>query len=741
MKHGWALALVLVLALGWVAGARADEPAPIPIERIHADPPLAGRLPRSPQVSPGGRFASWLQPSAADSEVLELWGQPLPSGAPRRLASAAEMMGGRAVEPTEAEKMALERRRMQGRGITDYAWCGRDDTRLIVPLAGDLWRVDVAGGTPARRLTDDEAEPERNPACDAAGRQLAFVKQGDLWVMSLEGGAPRRLTQRAADGVSVGLPEFIAAEEFGRFDGFWWSRDGRRLLALQVDERGVPIQTRMQIRVGGSELTRQHYPAAGQANAVVTPWVIEAADGTARELKLPEGSEYIARAGWFDDGTPWLQAFTRDQTRLRLVDYPPGRVEPRVIVEERDPAWVDVHDDLRELPGGALLWSSERTGRRQLWRVDRASGRQQQLTDLPEPVVGVVCAGPQGVVFAAEQLRGRAQALMRLDARGRVQPVDPGPPERRSTAKADLPCRQLLVTTSAWGVPPRLKALDLQAGSAVDIPMDPPDPLLARIVPQVRPLDLVSADGRTPLNTFWMPPLKATADPAGQAVIVVAYGGPGFHTVGWEWTRSVMLYAHWQRLGFGVLMVDTRGMAQRGRDFSRAHYRAFAQVEVDDLFAAVRQLPKAVPGVDPARIGFAGWSYGGFLALRALLDERTPFAAAVAGAPVVDYRLYDTAYTERYLGLPQGEGRRAYEQADLLPRARLLARPLMLVHGTADDNVLFENSLKMIQALQAEGKLFETVIYPGQTHGINGRVLRTHLDRSVTDFFVRHLRP
>ncbi|KAK6028867.1 peptidase, S9A/B/C family, catalytic domain protein [Ostertagia ostertagi] len=201
------------------------------------------------------------------------------------------------------------------------------------------------------------------------------------------------------------------------------------------------------------------------------------------------------------------------------------------------------------------------------------------------------------------------------------------------------------------------------------------------------------------------------------------------------------LIAYWQQRGYGVLMVDTRGMDHRDREFTRAHYRAFGVNEVADLFAAVRQLPSRVPAVDAARIGFFGWSYGGFLGARAMLDADTPFAAAVAVAPVTDSTLYDTAYTERYLGMPDGGKAPAYATGHLPSRAALLAKPLLLVHGTADDNVLFEHTLRLVEALQNAGKTFDLQIYPGKAHGIAGRAARLHLYRTMDVFFERHLKP
>lgn len=759
----WLPALTLLAALSATAlsGAVAAAPAAksalaaISLERIHSEPPLAGRLPRAPELSPAGGWVTYLRASEQDSEVNELWGQALPDGQPQRLVSVSDLIGGQSVRLTEAEKMALERRRVQGRGITGYQWCGKDDRRLILPLSGDLYLVELtAAGPRSQRLTFDEKEPERDPVCDAAGRQIAYVKGGDLWVQSLDAGATtpaaRRLSQSGSETRSTGLAEFISAEEFGRQRGFWWSPDGQRILALEVDESEVPLKTRSQIFADRMAMTSQRYPGAGERNATVRALVLDVtAQAPAQVLSLPPEAEYIPRAGWFADGTPWLQWFTRDQKQLSLVEFSGPQAQARTVLVERDPAWVEVQDDLRELPTQlrsgkpALLWTSEASGRAQFWLVDRVSGERQQLSQQAEPVARLICQREQGLVFSGATERGRGREIFELNWQGQARMLQPGEARRWRDARADQGCRNLLLTESRWGQPPRTEVLALD-GQQASLPLkgDAPDPLLAAITPAVQALDILAADGKTPLNAFYLPPLKSGAKPGQRhPVIVKAYGGPGIATVGWRWSGDTALLAYLQRQGFGVLMLDTRGMAYRDRAFTRAHAEGFGKAELADLFTAVRQLSKLVPSVDPARIGFTGWSYGGYLAARAMLDADTPFAAAIAGAPPTDWMLYDTAYTERYLGLPEAGRAKPYAEANLISRANLLQKPLMLVHGTADDNVLFENSLRLIDALQSEGKLFETVIYPGRAHGITGKKARLHLDRTQTDFFVRHLKP
>ena len=748
MKLPLCLSLALACAVPGLQ-AQAQAPAALSLERVFADPPLQGRLPRQAEVSPDGRWVSYLRPSERDSEQLELWAQPAAGGAPRKLVGAEQVLGGRALQLSEAERMALERKRISQGGITAYQWCGRDGRSLLFPLSGDLYLVRLSEqGPQALRLTQDEQVPEQDPSCSPDGRQLAYVKGGNLWLQPLDGSAPARaLTDDASATLSWGLAEFIAAEELGRQRGYWWSADGRRLLALRVDESGVPIKTRAQIYADRTAMTQQRYPGAGEANARVSAWVLELASGARQALPLPAQAEYIARAGWFADGQPWLQWLSRDQRQLVLTEFD-AAARPRTVIEERDAAWVEVHDDLLELPAHqlsgqpALLWSSEASGRRQLELVNRVTGARQALTHEPEPVAHSICSDAQGVVYAAARERGRARELLRVDWQGRSQALAGAQPRQWRDARGAAGCQQLLVTRGAWGEPPRLSLLHPASGQDLTLPGDAPDPLLAAILPQPQVVEIVAADGRTPLNAFYFPPLAGRPGP--HAVLTLAYGGPGIATVAWNWHRDTALIAYWQRRGYGVFMLDTRGMAHRDRDFTRAHAQAFGVVDVQDLFAAVRQLPQRVAGVDAQRIGFFGWSYGGFLAARAMLDETTPFAAAAAGAPPTDWPLYDTAYTERYLGLPrdaQGQLSQAYRQSDLVARARLLSKPLLLIHGSADDNVLFEHSLRLIEALQKEARPFELMVYPGKAHGITGRGPRLHLYRMLDAYFARQLQP
>lgn len=756
-------ALVAVLALTAQNRSTQTPPSftasnfvPLPLERIQQEPPLDGRRPVQAQLSPGGRYVTFLKPSVDDSEVLDLWAKPLSGGDGKEvlLVATRDLLGGKEQKLSEAEKMALERKRISKRGITGYDWCGVDDSALLFPLSGDLYVARLTDKGPVTtRLTTDDDVPEQNPACNKDGSVVAYVKGGNVVVHDIKSNKAKAVTKGASDVVSFGLAEFIADEELDRHEGFWWSPDKATLLVLKVDESPVGIKTRAQIFADKTEMVSQRYPAAGEKNAIVTAFVVDTKTGKSLPVALPKTEEYIVRGGFFDDGRPMLQTQNRAQTTLTLwsvaVDKKKHLGNASPVVVDVDDAWVETHDDLHELKSG-LLWSSEGSGRRQLERLTTDSAGKlvrTTLTNQAEPVAGLVCAserdGVVRLVFTGAADRGKTQHLFVQEAGKEPRALTSG--GTWNDAVADKGCARLLVTTSAWGVPPSSRIVDIDSGKVVvDVAGDPPDPLLQRASRNpARFIDVTAADGKTPLNGLYLPP-STTVARGSVPVIVHAYGGPTGQVVAHRWARNFPLFVHWQQQGFGVFLVDTRGMAHRDRAFTRAHKNNFGVVEIDDVKAAATQLPQLVKGVDPKRIGIFGWSYGGTLATRAVLDDKSPFAAAAAVAPVTDWSLYDTAYTERYIGVPteaDGAPSTTYAVANLVPRAKLLQRPLLLVHGTADDNVLFEHSLRLIQALEDEGVVFDTAIYPGKAHGIAGKKAQLHLHRTLTRFFVEHLRP
>lgn len=741
----WTASLSLAVALA-AANTAASEPAAavapgaLPLERVFADPPLAGRPPTGVQLSPDGKIVGFLRPNEADSDVLDLWGVDLPGGAPRLLVATSDLLGGKEQKLTEAERMALERKRITKRGITSYLWCGKSEPALVFPLSGDLYIARLtARGPQVTRLTHDEDVPEMDPRCDAQGARIAVVKKGDVVVLDTRTGKARALTRGAGPTRTFGLAEFIAAEEMDRNEGMWWSPDGKKLLVFEVDESMVGVKIRPRIYADRTELEEQRYPAAGEKNAVVTPWLIDVSTGQKVRLQVPGEDGYLPRAGFFPDGAPWIQWQSRDQTRLQLFESSAaGKL--RLILEEKDPQWVELHDDLVPLKDPKrFLWSSEESGRRQIVIVERQTGARTPLTREPEPVAVVKGLDDErGVVFfIAMRDRGRQRQLF-------AQPLAGGPAVALSTevgfhdATFDDTGRFFVHTWSDFGVPPRVDVRDASGQRVLMIDDNPARELQALQRPSPQWLDVIAVDG-TPLNAVLMPPLVRKPG-VKYPVLAHIYGGPGGGNALRTWQRNYPLWTYWTQRGYGVLLLDVRGSAGRDRAFGRAHYRAMGVVEVEDTRAAARTVA-SIPWVDAKRLGLLGWSYGGFLAARFALDGDSPFAAHAAVAPVTAFALYDTHYTERYLGMPEGGRAPAYAQTDLMARARLLQRPLLLVHGTADDNVLFENTLRLTEALQKEGKLFELMIYPGKAHGISGKEAQRHVFKTITAFFDEELRP
>jgi len=732
--------LVVVAAIG---GASAS-PGELTLERIFSEPPLSGRAPMQLALSDDGSVLAYTRPNEADSEVLDLWGRRLPGDEPERLVATADLLeragSGDTQKLTEAERMALQRRRIYQRGITSFMWCGEGAEALLFPFSGDLYwaRLGAAGeALQVVRLTTDDEVPERAPRCSPRGKYVSFVKSGDVYVLEVGTRRVKRLTRGGGATRTFGLAEFIAEEEMGRHEGLWWSPDERRVLVFEVDESPVGVKTRPRIFADRTEVYEQRYPAAGEANAKVMAHVIDVRTGRRTTLRTPSEDGYLARAGFFEDGVPWVQWQSRDQKRLVLLEAG-ARGRLRTILEERDAAWVALHDDLRGLGGGELLWSSEASGRRQLEIVERASGARRALTREEDAVSAVVGVDREAgiVYFTVAADRGKERQVRSVALAGgasRAVTTEAGW-HRPTFARSG---KRFVDVVSSWGRPPKTLLRATDGSAAIVLDANPTPELDGYAAPKPVWRDFEAAGDGAVLNGLLLEPVGRRP---GWKYPVVAwvYGGPTYQMVANRWTRAYPLLVWLTTHGYGVLMVDNRGTGGRDRAFDRAHYHRVGEVEARDLFAAVREVA-AVDWVDPARIGVWGWSYGGYLAVRSVLDAETPFAAAFAAAPVTDWTLYDTHYTERYLGMPEGGEAAPYVSSNLVGRAGLLDRPLMVIHGTADDNVLFEHTLRLVQALEDAGKTFDLMIYPGKAHGVSGRAAQLHVYKTAFRFFARTL--
>jgi dipeptidyl-peptidase 4 len=737
------LALALVGSTAMAADQTPSRSAPasdqrLTLARVFGSPDLAGPQPRALKLSPDGTLLTYLKPRADDRMRLDLWARDTRTGAERMLVDSKKVGSG--AELSEAEKMQRERARIAGStGIVAYTWAP-DGRSILVPLDGDLYLAALDGST--RRLTDTPGG-ELNPAVSPRGGFVSFVRDQNLFVQPLEqGGAPRALTTDGRGTVHFGEAEFVAQEEMDRRTGYWWSPDESRVAVERFDEAPVKVFTRAAIGATGTSTFEQRYPAAGTPNVLVELYVVSL-DGA--RVKVDLGSDpdiYLARVDWSHDGkTLLVQRQSRDQKTLDLLAVDPATGKSRVLFTEKAKAksWLNLSDAYHVMPDGSLIWSSERTGFRHLYRVK--DGKWTALTSGEWPVLDLV---------GVDEGRGRIwfKALKDDVLESHVYSVDITRPdvitrltERgfENSASMDSAATRLIVSRSNDSQPPQTYLADADGKRLSWINENrvvaghPYQPYLAHHRP-TRFGTLKAKDGSTLYWEMITPPLEPGKK---YPVFFQHYGGPGTGqqvTRGWQPALSQYLVDQ----GWIFFQIDNRGSYNRGKAFEDQIYHAMGTVEVDDQLAGATYL-KSLPFVDAGKIATYGWSYGGYMSLKML--EKTPgvYAAAVSGAPVTDWQLYDSHYTERYLGDPAKDPK-SYTSSAAWAETPKIKDPLLLIHGMSDDNVFLDNSLKAIAEMQKTDTRFELMLYPGNTHRVGGPGVSEHLWHTILDFLDREVK-
>jgi len=729
-------------------------PGKLTLERLYASPSLSGPSPRAVKFSPDGKRVTFLKPRANDLSRLDLWQFDVATGAASMLVDSA-LLDPADTELSEAEKAMRERKRIAGtRGITDYSW-GTEDT-LLVPAGGELFLVTLGAGTPAvRQLTRTDAF-EHDARLSPKGTYASFIRDGALYAITLATGEEQRISQAAEPdkAISYGVAEFVAQEEMNRFTGYWWSPDDRYMAYTKVDESGVDIIPRFDIAADGVTVVNQRYPRAGRPNAVVTLNVRELSQERAYELGTFGPDNYLAQVNWLDHDSVMLQEVNREQTEIRYLrsDGMPWRVWSPL--KERQPAWVNLSDDFLALDGRILMTSEEMgfrhvvvsgtgAGTNLLKMVTRGSWSVSRIESLDQETQSVLFSGFADTplekhLYRASYQPGLSDAydISMISAPFRI--TEPG----KSWSVTVAPDGQSFVGTSSSPTQPPQTGLYRIDGTLIawieENRLDASHPYAPYLDTHMAPEfgTLTAEDGQTLHFSIRKP---KDFDPAKKyPVIIEVYGGPHAQTVTREWGLLTDVFYTGQ--GYIVFRLDNRGSANRGKAFEDVIHRKMGQAEVRDQLAGVDWL-KRQPFVDTGLIAIQGWSYGGYMTLKTILaaPEGT-FAAAVAGAPVTDWSLYDTFYTERYMGTPENNAE-GYAASSVFPELGKLSTPLLLVHGMADDNVTFDNMTRLMAALQELGKPFEVMTYPGQRHGIRGEALQAHLMRTRIAFLKRHMKP
>jgi dipeptidyl-peptidase-4 len=736
-KRAAVFALLVALLAAVAAPALAQRKA-LTVERIYGPgPSLSGSLTQGLQWSPDGKLLSYLQRSGQGREAkTDIWVLDVASGERRMLLDSAKIQ---ALAPPSAEPARIGSQATGLGRVTPqrYQWSPKGDALLFVSQ-GNLFWFDLKTQE-GKRLTSSK-EAADDPKFSPDGKMVSFVRSYNLWVVDIETGKEKQLTSDGKEELLNGKLDWVYPEELGLGTGYWWSPDSSQIAFLQMDEKNVtryPI-VNLLTYTGESELER--YPKAGDTNPVVRVGVISARGGTPRWMDTgAEKDIYLPRVNWVPDGKRLLiQRLNRGQTKLELMLVDAASGKGQTIVTEEDKHWVNVTDDFHLFADGKrLLWASERDGFNHFYLYDMSGKLLKRLTSGEWEVTSLVRVDEKnGIVF----FNGTEKALLenhmyRVALEGGA-PIRLTKEDGSHGINMSPDAANYVDTWSTAMTPPRQDLFRSDGTKALTINENKIAELAEYGLSPVEFFKVRGADG-TELNASMIKPPDFDASKK-YPVLVNLYAGPHAQSVRNGWSGSNFL---WHQLmaqkGYIIFTVDNKSASGRGHGSEVIIHHKFGETELADQLAGVAYL-KSLPYVDGARIGIWGWSYGGYMTCYAMLNAPDTYKAGFAGAPVTDWRQYDTIYTERYMGLPK-DNPEGYKQSSPVTHAAKLKGKLLIAHGTGDDNVHFGNTVQLMEEFIKAGKYPEIFFYPGRGHGISDPTARLHLFRKVTQFFLDNL--
>ncbi len=679
-------------------------------------------MPSRATFTPDSRSILFLR-SGPRSPKLDLYEFDIASKQTRVLLTPETLLKGAEEELSAEEKARRERMRVTSRGFTDFQ-LSKDGAHILLGLSGKLYVFTRRSGevqeikTGPGTLVDHKFSPD--------GRYVSYVLGHDVYAYDLEGGREARVTEGGTEDISHGLAEFVAQEEMNRFSGYWWAPDSQRIVFQETDSREVETWYVTDPAKPEDAPYPSRYPRPGKPNVKVRLGVTRVTTNEITWFKWDvERYPYLAKVNWDTNGPLTLTVQTRDQKELVLLQADPMTGSTTPLVAERDAAWVNLRQDIPKWPPGdkGFIWASERSGD---WQI-----MWKNALPIKVALREIVSAEKDGVVFTGAPDPTQAKLYRAsLDGDPAVELTqEPG----WHSARFDKAHTFLLDTFTSLTSMPRtiLRAANGERiGELPSVAEKPP------FMPRV---EIVQVGERKQYAGI-VRPQKFNARKR-YPVIVDVYGGPLPAGSGGNvaQTMSSWLLLQWfADQGFIVVAIDGRGIPGRGRDWERAIHKDFAKVTLGDQVAGLKALGRKYREIDVERAGIFGWSFGGYMSALAVLKEPKVFKAGIAGAPVTEWLDYDTHYTERYLGIPPKDAA-AYERSSLLPLAKNLQRPLLLIHGTSDDNVYFRHSLKLANELFRAGKEFELLPLSGFTHMVPDPVVNEQLYSRMVRFFKRHL--
>lgn len=712
-------AVVVLLSLAFtLAGQSQKKPVTLDaLVGVRPAPPL------SPIWAPDGRRFVYL-------EEGKLWLFDAKARTRRQLLTLAALNAA-AVPVVSPQSYAWENRRVREQTVQWFP----SGQELLIRAGGDLFLYRLAAGGWVQLTAT--AEAERDPKLSPDGRRISFRRGHDLWVLEVAGGKTIRLTHDGSDTLWNAELDWVYPEELDLGTAHWWSPDSTRIAYLQFDVAHLPLYPQIDLLPLPPRYEPQRYPKAGQPNAQVRLGVIPAdGRGPTRWMDIGSGPDRVFARFWWrpDSRAIAVQRLNRVQNRqdLLLVDVTTG--DARVVLQQTDPYWINVTDNFRWLAGGReFLWWSEQDGFGHLYRYD-ADGRLLGRLTSGEWEVSEVAglderAGYVYFISTKESPLERHLYRVRLQG-GEIQKITelPGTHSISMSPTAEY----FLDTHSSLNQPPRTALYSKEGAEIAELRAPDTERLAAYEILPVEIVPVKAKDGAL----LYARLIKPAGFQPGRRypAVVMIYGGPHAQAVrnAWSGLSFEQVLAH---RGFVVWQLDNRGSAGRGHAWEAAVYRNLGAKELEDQQEGIRHLLD-LGFVDPARLGIHGWSYGGFMTLYCLLNAPDVFRAGVAGAPVTDWRNYDTIYTERYMGLPW-DNEEGYRRSAPVNKAEALKAELLLVHNLEDDNVLIQNTVQMAAALQRAGKRFTMMLYPAKGHGVQAR---RHFYELMLDFFERTLK-
>jgi dipeptidyl-peptidase-4 len=716
-----------------LAVAAAQE---LTIQSIYAPNGLTGRAPDTVKWSPDGKKVSYFL-HQEQGEKADLYYIDVTSGKPAVLVASEKIAAMK--PPVAASKDDREKDNRARYGVAGYHWAP-DSNHLLFDANGQLWYYTLSDGKSV--ALSAPADSASDPKFSTDGKILSYIRGHNLVVRHVDGGAEKALTTNGDDNLLNGEVDWVYSEELDVRSNYFWSPDSSKIVLMQMDQNKVPTYPITDYIPQHPTVYQEKYPKVGDPNPQVQLGVVNASGGSVKWFHLTDEKDmYIPRFGWVRDGVVWATVLNRAQNQLDLYFVDTSNGKSRRVLSETSDTWIETDNNLQFLKSGdKFTWPSWRDGHTHLYlySFDKANPLSADAKLVNQITKGdfevfdlegaVESTGTLFLTTNAGDDRQRNLCSVKLDGTG-FQCLTKGGTHAATVAPNG---KYFVDHYSSLMTPPQLSFCHV--GGSCDIfwrskSVDS----LKLIAPQF--VDFKAEDGTVLRGLLYLPP-----DSAGKKVPLLnnPYGGPHGQTVRDMWGGAGFLFN--QILmgdGIAVLQIDNRGMGARGKKFAAALIHNFGEVELKDQLASIDQALQQFPQLDGSRMGWWGWSYGGYMTLFAMTHSDR-FKAGVAVAPVTDWKDYDSIYTERYAGLvPQYE--EGYKKGSPITYAANLKGHLLEVHGTSDDNVHMQNSMQMINAFINAGKQFDLQLYPRKTHSISGPGTRVHLFTRIRSQFHREL--